>query len=83
MAAQSPTLRVADSNRVRVPIRPRGVARLTPASVAHRSADPAKSISEIAYTAGFADSNYFSRRFREIYGTPPSVYRRNMFESVG
>ncbi|MFA7231456.1 MAG: helix-turn-helix domain-containing protein [Victivallaceae bacterium] len=33
------------------------------------------SISEIAYQVGFADSNYFSRSFREIAGVTPRKFR--------
>lgn len=34
------------------------------------------SISEIAYTVGFNDPNYFSRVFRAEFGKPPIAYRR-------
>ena len=33
---------------------------------------------EIALRCGFRDSSGFSRRFRDRYGTPPSLYRRQM-----
>ena len=36
-----------------------------------------KSISEIAADTGFSDSNYFSKRFRNFYGTSPREYRRD------
>lgn len=42
--------------------------------------DTEKSISEIAYAVGFSDSNYFSRRFREVYGLPPSQYRKHLLK---
>lgn len=32
-------------------------------------------ISEVAEASGFADSNYFSRKFRETYGKSPRAYR--------
>ena len=32
-------------------------------------------IAQIASTVGFEDSNYFSRQFRKIIGTSPSLYR--------
>jgi AraC-like DNA-binding protein len=35
-------------------------------------------IMEIALRCGFRDSSRFSRRFRDRYGTPPSLYRRQM-----
>jgi AraC-like DNA-binding protein len=33
-------------------------------------------IKEIAYRVGFADANYFSRRFKRVVGTSPTSYRR-------
>jgi transcriptional regulator GlxA family with amidase domain len=36
-----------------------------------------KSITEIAADTGFSDSNYFSKRFRNFYGTSPREYRRD------
>lgn len=35
-----------------------------------------KSISEIAYSCGFNDSNYFSDKFRRVYGTSPLKYAK-------
>ncbi len=35
------------------------------------------SITEIAYSSGFEDSNYFSRQFRKVMGTSPSTYRKS------
>ena len=34
-----------------------------------------KSISEISFECGFADSNYFSRQFRKHYNSSPREYR--------
>ena len=34
------------------------------------------SLKEIAYSSGFNDSNYFSRKFIEHVGIPPSIYRK-------
>jgi two-component system response regulator YesN len=34
-------------------------------------------ITEVALAAGFSDSNYFTRLFRQELGVPPSVYRRS------
>ncbi|MGN0166123.1 MAG: helix-turn-helix domain-containing protein [Lachnospiraceae bacterium] len=34
-----------------------------------------KTITEIAYDCGFADNNYFARRFKTLYGMTPSVFR--------
>ncbi len=36
-----------------------------------------KSISEIAEDCGFEDSNYFSLKFKELYGIPPKALRRS------
>jgi len=33
-------------------------------------------VTEIAFDAGFSDSNYFARKFRQVVGTTPSAYRR-------
>jgi AraC family L-rhamnose operon transcriptional activator RhaR/AraC family L-rhamnose operon regulatory protein RhaS len=35
-----------------------------------------QSISEIAFSVGFEDSNYFSRQFRKSMHTSPREYRR-------
>lgn len=37
--------------------------------------EPGRSIGEIAYACGFNDSNYFSYKFREKYGEPPTKFR--------
>ena len=36
----------------------------------------AESISEVAFSVGFEDNNYFSRQFRKTTGTSPRDYRR-------
>jgi AraC-like DNA-binding protein len=36
-----------------------------------------KSISEIAYGCGFNDSNYFSDKFKKIYGVSPLRYAKD------
>ncbi|MBQ9805956.1 MAG: helix-turn-helix transcriptional regulator [Clostridia bacterium] len=33
-------------------------------------------ISQIAYDCGFNDSNYFSEKFKQVYGMPPMKYRK-------
>lgn len=37
--------------------------------------EPGRTIGEIAYACGFNDSNYFSYKFREKYGEPPTKFR--------
>ncbi len=37
----------------------------------------AKSVGEIAFQSGFSSQNYFSRLFREKYGTSPAKYRKD------
>jgi AraC-like DNA-binding protein len=37
--------------------------------------EPGRSVGEIAYLCGFNDSNYFSYRFKERYGIPPTKAR--------
>lgn len=37
--------------------------------------EPQKTISEIAYECGFNDGNYFSFRFKKMYGMSPSKLR--------
>ena len=38
--------------------------------------DPGQLISDVAYSAGFRDSNYFARRFRGYFGMSPRAYQR-------
>lgn len=38
--------------------------------------DTKRTISEIAYSCGFNDSNYFSAKFKSVYGLPPKVFSR-------
>ena len=40
-----------------------------------RLANSSRSITQIAYESGFADSAHFSRSFKETYGETPRVYR--------
>lgn len=37
--------------------------------------EPGKSVCEVAYAAGFNDSNYFSDKFKRFYGTSPSKFK--------
>ena len=39
--------------------------------------EPGKNIGTIAYECGFNDSNYFSYRFKQIYGVSPKSIRNN------
>lgn len=41
-------------------------------------ANPALSISEIAWACGFADAGYFTRVFRKHFGIPPLAHRRRI-----
>jgi len=38
--------------------------------------DPDNRVTEVAFTSGFNDSNYFSRQFRSVFGMSPRQYRR-------
>ena len=51
------------------------LVRLQHAENMLKERDP-KSISEIAYTCGFNDSNYFSDKFKRIYGISPLRYSK-------
>ena len=37
-----------------------------------------ESISEIAFSCGFNDSNYFCEKFKKIYGMSPLKYRKSL-----
>jgi AraC-like DNA-binding protein len=37
----------------------------------------AQSITDIAFTVGFSDSNYFARQFRKVVGVSPRLYRQH------
>ena len=37
--------------------------------------EPGKSVCEVAYAAGFNDSNYFSDKFKRFYGVAPSKFK--------
>ena len=39
--------------------------------------DPQRSVGEIGYDCGYLDSNYFSRKFRQICRMSPTEYRRS------
>lgn len=43
---------------------------------------PDKSILEIAYDCGFNDSNYFSTRFKKVYGVTPSQLRQGAYHEL-
>lgn len=43
----------------------------------HLLANTDLSITRIAFDTGFSDSNYFARKFRQVVGVSPSVYRRS------
>lgn len=38
---------------------------------------PAWSCSDIAYFCGFETPSHFTRRFRDVYGQPPGLYRQD------
>jgi AraC-like DNA-binding protein len=56
------------------PVQYRNAARLERAKNFLR--DPKRTIAEAAYAAGFDDPAYFSRKFHERHGIPPSEARR-------
>ncbi len=39
--------------------------------------DPTLSVAEVAAKCGFSDSNYFSKRFKEMYGMSPLNFRKS------
>ncbi|MEZ0298542.1 MAG: helix-turn-helix transcriptional regulator, partial [Candidatus Methylacidiphilales bacterium] len=39
--------------------------------------NPRLTIAEIAFANGFQDAGYFTRKFRQHYGVPPSQLRRD------
>jgi transcriptional regulator GlxA family with amidase domain len=41
------------------------------------------SLAQIAESLGFHDAFHFSKRFKEAYGTPPSVFRNMPPEPIG
>lgn len=51
------------------------IIRLQQAQIFLRS-ESALSVAEIADKCGFSDSNYFSKRFREVYGISPLKFRK-------
>jgi AraC family L-rhamnose operon transcriptional activator RhaR/AraC family L-rhamnose operon regulatory protein RhaS len=40
--------------------------------------DPAARITEVAFKAGFTDSNYFARQFKKMTGAAPRAYREKL-----
>lgn len=55
------------------PVKYQNAARLERAKELLR--DPKRTIAEAAYEAGFSDPAYFSRKYRQSHGTPPSRAR--------
>jgi len=43
---------------------------------AHQLASTQRTVTEIAFSSGFGDSNYFSRQFRRFMGITPREYRK-------
>lgn len=43
--------------------------------------EPSRAITEVAYTCGFNDSNYFSYKFKKAYGITPSEFRDGMLST--
>ena len=39
---------------------------------------PTMQIKEVAFLCGFSSSSYFCRRFKEIYGITPKIFKKNM-----
>lgn len=52
------------------------VDRIRVEEAARLLTDPERSITEVGYACGFADTAHFSRRFRLTMGAAPSVWRR-------
>lgn len=40
--------------------------------------DTERSISEVAASCGFWDTSYFAKAFHQLYGVPPTAYRRSL-----
>jgi len=43
---------------------------------------PNKPISEVAYVCGFNDGNYFSYKFKEVYGYSPIKIKGKKFDQA-
>lgn len=44
--------------------------------------EPSRAITEVAYTCGFNDSNYFSYKFKKAYGITPSEVRDGALHNI-
>lgn len=47
------------------------------------AASAGRSITEIAYAAGFSDAAHFSRAFQQRFGTTPRAYRKRHSLAAG
>lgn len=54
------------------------VLKVRIAKAAGMLVDPAARITDVAFKAGFTDSNYFARQFKKMTGTSPRAYREKL-----